>query len=426
MASISVNELRAGVRLAYDLRDAEGRLLLAARKPLSEAVLGALTKRKVEELTIHDGAELPEAVRAGGANRAWLMAAGVVRDVDEGEETVAPEAGAPEPDAPSAEVGSAESDEVRAKIRRIEHRRVVARVRSILRSAADEIIAARTPRWRRLPVTVEPEREGFPERRRADFGAAQVPTVAEVRERVGIVGRMYARLASGEAVGAGTPIALVDEMIEEMLREPLAAMARMIVCVREDGSGDLSLHAYATAGVCVAIALRMGWSEGDARSAGLTGLLADCGLTLLPWDIRSVPRELTDVEMNALRRHPAWSAGLLELIHEDGAYVMDEAVQLGVYQHHEREDAMGYPARARCETIHDLARVCAVADTFVGLISARAHRPGMTPESALAEVVRSANAGTLARAMVRGLALALGLKASSEVVVPGRGGRVAA
>jgi HD-GYP domain-containing protein (c-di-GMP phosphodiesterase class II) len=215
-------------------------------------------------------------------------------------------------------------------------------------------------------------------------------------------------------------------MIQEMLREPLAAMARMIVCVREDGSGDLSLHAYATAGVCVAIALRMGWSEGDARSAGLTGLLADCGLTLLPWDIRSVPRELTDVEMNALRRHPAWSAGLLELIHEDGAYVMDEAVQLGVYQHHEREDAMGYPARARCETIHDLARVCAVADTFVGLISARAHRPGMTPESALAEVVRLANAGTLARAMVRGLALALGLKASSEVVVPGRGGRVAA
>jgi HD-GYP domain-containing protein (c-di-GMP phosphodiesterase class II) len=427
MASISLSELRAGVRLAYDLRDGEGRLLLSARKPLTEAVLGALVKRRVGELSIREASELPAAVAATAPRRAWLMAAGVAGDDVEGaviEEMAEETVEAVETPAPEL---AAEESAVRASVRRVEHRRSVARIRSILRSAADEIVAARTPRWRRLDVTIAPEREGLPARR-VGFGAETAPTVADLSERVEIVKRMMARLASGEAVGAGTPIALVDEMIEEIGREPFAAVARVIVCARSDAAHDLNLHAYVVASMCAAVALHMGWSEADARSGGLAGLLADCGLALLPWDIRHAPRELTDVETNALRRHPAWSAGMLELIHEDGAYAMDEAVQLAVYQHHEREDGMGYPARARCETIHDLARLVAVADTFVGLISPRAHRPGLSPESALAEVVRAANAGTLARAMVRGLALALGLRAShpAEVVVPERSARVAA
>lgn len=413
MASISLGDLRAGVRLAYDLRDGEGRLLLAARKPLTESLLGVLGKRRVSELVVREAIELPEAVRAGAPARAWLMAAGVAEASDE-------------PAAKSAPVEKAEDLAARAEVRRIEHRREVARVRAILRQAGDEIVAMRTPRWRRLDVGVRPERDGLPALRQA-IGPARTPKVDDLRERVGIVRRMFARLASGEAVGAGTPIAMVDEMIEETLRDPLAAMARTIVCVRSDASNDLSLHAYAVASVCAAVALWLGWSMDDARSAALTGLLADCGLTLLPWDIRNAPRELTDVETNALRRHTAWSAGLIELIHEDGLYAMDEAVQLAVHQHHEREDGSGYPGRMRCEAIHDLARLCAVADTFVGLLSARAHRPGMTPEGALAEVVRMGNAGVLARSMVRGLALGLGLRASQpEVVVAAQGARAAA
>jgi HD-GYP domain-containing protein (c-di-GMP phosphodiesterase class II) len=129
---------------------------------------------------------------------------------------------------------------------------------------------------------------------------------------------------------------------------------------------------------------------------------------------------LTDVETNALHRHTAWSAALVELIEDEDGLALDEAVQLAVYQHHEREDGSGYPTRARAANIHDLARLVGVADTFIGLVSPRAHRPGVTADEALAAVVRSAASGVLARPFARGLVLALGLRASATPVVLGR------
>jgi HD-GYP domain-containing protein (c-di-GMP phosphodiesterase class II) len=186
-------------------------------------------------------------------------------------------------------------------------------------------------------------------------------------------------------------------------------------------------HAYATGALSVAIAVRLGWSVWDVRAAGLAGLMADSGMMLLANDLRTLARPLTEIEWNAMRRHPAYSLALSAHVLE-----MPEIVPLAVYQHHEREDGSGYPLGLRTHAgggggvilganvgpnaaaldrspICDVARVVAVADVLAGASAPRAHRPRLTAHGAVQLAVREAAAGRLDKATVRAAVKAVGV-----------------
>ena len=68
---------------------------------------------------------------------------------------------------------------------------------------------------------------------------------------------------------------------------------------------------------------------------------------------------------------------------------------------HERMNGSGYPRQRRGEQIHPLARIAAVADVYVALVSPRAYRPAMLPYSAMEHLVRGSRSGLFDRAVVR-------------------------
>ncbi len=413
MPSIPLSDLEPGSRLAYDLRDPDGRLLLSARRPISEDVLRALHRRKVSDLIFREADELGE----NGPKRTWLMA-GVAEVGENAKHAPAPAMVLENENEPAA--APREEDD--------SPRPTPLHIRASLRRAAEGVIAARTPRWNRLAREIDADGHAIRMMTFATRHGGPALSAEARRERTALVDRVFTRLAAGQTIGTGVIAPIIDELAEDARRDLLAFMQATIDSAAT--TDDLATHAYAVAGVCTAIAYRLGWSESDVRSAGFAGLLADCGLTLLQWDIRSAPRPLTDVETNALHRHPAWSAALIELLDDDQEHTLNEVVQLAVYQHHEREDGTGYPTRARSDSIHDLSRLVAVADTFVGLLSPRAHRPGLGVEGALAEVVHAAAGGSLSRPIARGLVLALGLEPSiartPAIVTRARAPRIAA
>lgn len=386
MATIPVRALQAGMTFAHDLHGPDGQLLLASGTKLTESVLSALTETGVEALTFAKADDRPVSERAED----W---------------------------------------------RRLEHERDIARARAALRKAAEGVIAARMPRWNRLSLTGRPE-AGLDRstEHESDLELDFDVLAQESRERLGLVERMFHRLIDGHGVGASAPIALVNELIETARTSSL--QCQMLAWPEEGRDQSLAAQAYATAGLAVLCALRMGWGSKDVRAAGLAGLFADCGMALLPHDVRHQAREMTDVEINALHRHTAYSATLLELVKGDSpASAIPEAVQLAVYQHHERLDASGYPGRVRGSQIHDLAKLVGVVTTFVGLASERAHRPALGSQAALREVARAANEGSLDARMVRALIASVGVYPAGSrvklstghiavVVGPSAGGRV--
>lgn len=73
------------------------------------------------------------------------------------------------------------------------------------------------------------------------------------------------------------------------------------------------------------------------------------------------------------------------------------------YQMHERCDGSGYPRRRQGNQIHPLAKIAAVADAFIALVSPRPHRPALLPYRAMELMVCDAHRGLYDSEVVRGL-----------------------
>ena len=365
MRHVNLTDLRPGERRRGALYDPSGRCCLGAEQ--------SLTQRLIDDL------------HAAG----WSH---VFEDVEEPDTAESPVAPAQHEEMPAPEA-------IPNQYRLRTHLRERWAIRAGIRRTAESVVTDRQRRWARLPLRVTPATV------RGSTVHPDGPEIAGIDERVlfqaraeriEMVRRLINRLVSGETVGVGVLNEIVDELIDEAARRRhLFATIALGTLGRADA---LAEHCFATGALSIGIAMRLGWSRADVRAAGLAGILADAGLALLPMPVRMLCRPLTDIELNAVRRHCTYSAALIErIVAPTPAEAIPESVQLAVFQHHEREDGSGYPTGIRGSAIHDLAKTVAVADVLAGSIAPRAHRPPLPAPTAIADVVRQANAGILDR-----------------------------
>ncbi len=143
-------------------------------------------------------------------------------------------------------------------------------------------------------------------------------------------------------------------------------------------------HSSRVARYAVALAQSIGLSDAEVDLVHITGTLHDVGKIGVPDSILKKPSHLDAEERRIMETHPAL-----------GEVIIRKAPQLaptlpGVRHHHERWDGKGYPDGIGGETIPQVARLLAVADTFDAMTSDRPYRKGMSWEIALGEIGRSA------------------------------------
>jgi HD-GYP domain-containing protein (c-di-GMP phosphodiesterase class II) len=109
---------------------------------------------------------------------------------------------------------------------------------------------------------------------------------------------------------------------------------------------------------------------GDIEAIAAGALLHDYGKRHVPPAILNKRDRLTPSEREIIRQHVV--AGFT-------AFCSQENIQWGqlmmLYQHHERLNGRGYPVGLTGEEIHPWAKICAIADVFDALTSARPYRP---------------------------------------------------
>lgn len=103
--------------------------------------------------------------------------------------------------------------------------------------------------------------------------------------------------------------------------------------------------------------------------------LHDFYMAFLPLDTLHKGDALSDVEFQSVKLHPQMGAAMLG----DNVHWRDAAVMIA--QHHERQDATGYPERLAGSEICNGAKIIAIADAFESMTNKRAHRPGRIPVS---------------------------------------------
>jgi len=175
---------------------------------------------------------------------------------------------------------------------------------------------------------------------------------------------------------------------------------------------------------CSLLSMAMGldaeFTDDELQAIGLGSLVHDAGMLLVPSRLLGVD-PIKERDRRDLVRHPLYAAMAL-----DGMAEAPPATRCVAAQIHERLDGSGYPHGLKDSAIHRLARYAAVADTFLGMISPRPHRPAHEPYRAVEEILFAAHRGRFDSSAVRTLLHVVSLYpvGSSVWLNDGRMGRV--
>lgn len=139
-------------------------------------------------------------------------------------------------------------------------------------------------------------------------------------------------------------------------------------------------HSQGVTSTALMISDELEISSDDRYALELAARLHDIGKLGLPDSALNKQSSLTDEEWQAMREHPALGSKIVGEI-DELSYVSTL-----IRHHHEKLDGTGYPDGLSGPAIPFLSQVIAVADAYEAMTSERAHRRGLSPAEAIAEL----------------------------------------
>ena len=167
---------------------------------------------------------------------------------------------------------------------------------------------------------------------------------------------------------------VLRELVVEIIRNRDSMIHQLDMRTYQD---YIYAHSVNTCVLSVLIAVNLDYPEGKLTDLALGTMLHDIGMMMLPDALLMKMGNLTPEESKQVQQHPEDGFNILRTVREIPITVAHIA-----YQHHERVDGKGYPRNLTADKILEFAKVAAVADTFVALVSDRPYRKGMVPHEA--------------------------------------------
>jgi putative nucleotidyltransferase with HDIG domain len=169
------------------------------------------------------------------------------------------------------------------------------------------------------------------------------------------------------------------ELSDQYLEMNIGLAAAMVVLL--DSKDEYTAqHSAAVAMYCRDIATALELPEHEADALHLAGLLHDLGKVGVPDAVLRKTTVLDDEDWVSIREHPEKGAEVLSHM------VAYQEVADIVRYHHERLDGSGYPSGIHGESIPELSRILAVADSYHAMTSDRPYHSARSSFEALKEL----------------------------------------
>jgi len=173
----------------------------------------------------------------------------------------------------------------------------------------------------------------------------------------------------------------VRERIKEIQHTRLDVIQRLAIAaeLRDAGTGK---HIYRMSHYCQILALAAGLTKDQSELILATAPLHDIGKIAIPDTILLKPAALTPQEFETIKTHTTLGAQMLS--GSNSVFLkMAESIAL---THHEKWTGGGYPRGLKGEDIPLAGRICAVADVFDALSSARPYKKAWSFDEAMDEI----------------------------------------
>lgn len=175
-----------------------------------------------------------------------------------------------------------------------------------------------------------------------------------------------------------TNLIVERERRENMLRQVIGTLVAVVDRRDPYAAG----HSARVGQLSRAIAEQMVLGEKEIDASEIAGSLMNFGKVLVPREILTKTTALTGDELQRVRDSILTSADILSIIDFVGPVVPTLKQVL------ERYDGTGAPQGLKGDKILVTARIVTVANTYVALISPRAHRPGLDFKNAIDNMLR--------------------------------------
>ena len=185
-------------------------------------------------------------------------------------------------------------------------------------------------------------------------------------------------------------VLMVVEDITDLVRErqrrenALNRLVDALVSLVDRRDPYAANHSVRVAEVAREIADEMKLAPAESSTARIAAALMNLGKMLVPDTLLTKQEKLNDTEIRLIRDSLQTSADLISAIEFDGP-VAETMRQL-----QENFDGSGHPRRLAGDAILLPARIVAVANAFVAMVSPRAWRPGLDVEAASAQLLKDA------------------------------------
>jgi PAS domain S-box-containing protein len=194
----------------------------------------------------------------------------------------------------------------------------------------------------------------------------------------------------GEAFGLPRSVLLVNEDITDAVSErekrarSLRDLVRTLLSVVDRRDPYSAHHSTRVSDVARATAEESGLAPALIETVEIAGSLMNLGKIFVPPELLMANRPLTAMEKSLIHESVLTSADLLEGVSFEGPVVETLRQML------ETIDGAGKPKGLKGEEILKTARICAVANAFVGMVSARAYRTGLDFDTAIDLLLKDA------------------------------------
>lgn len=145
-------------------------------------------------------------------------------------------------------------------------------------------------------------------------------------------------------------------------------------------------HSVDVATISMILAKQMNMPKQDIHDIGVTGLLHDIGKTKVPPEILNKPARLTDKEFDIMKKHSLFGYHMIKDRPE-----FNNAICLGVLQHHEKINGSGYPLGFDEHKICPYAKILAVADIYDALVTKRPYKEAFSQRDAVEMIMSMTN-----------------------------------
>ena len=237
---------------------------------------------------------------------------------------------------------------------------------------------------------------------RGKYDAEQQAELVSQHEKTSeAVGEIIQEAVNGNEVDGRRVSQITDTYIQSLTNDIGSTLAVGLV---RDQDPTLARHSLDVAILAMAMAIEMVFDKKNVALIGITGLVQDIGMALVPKEVRESGRPLNEIEFLEIQKHPIHTANVLRK-----APTIPDVITLVAYQSHERPDGSGYPRGRDKKSIHPFARILLVADSYTAMTSPRSYRRPLMPYAAMETLIRQAREWRVDPPVVRTLLNVLGL-----------------